>query len=324
MVRGFWDTLAKPFLALAPMSGVTDAAFRHIVCARAKPDVCFTEFVSAAGLCSAGRERLLPLLRYSEGERPIVAQVFGSRPDDVERTAALVCELGFDGIDINAGCPDRSVEKQGAGAALIKTPELARDLILAAKRGAGSLPVSIKTRLGYTETAVKEFLPVVLEAAPAVLTMHFRTRKQLYRGAADWRQAELVCELVADSGCGALVVGNGDVAGVSQARERARATGVDGVMIGRAVMGNPWLFGGDEQVAAVSLRHRLETMLEHSRLYCETEADGERCAEIKKHYKAYVAGFPGAKELRARLMAVQTFAEAHAVIGDYLDGIGFD
>ncbi len=152
MNPGFWEKLKKPIMILAPMADVTDAAFRRLIAKYGKPDVMFTEFVSADGLCHPqGREKLLIDLSYTEGERPIIAQLFTGKPEKIREAAALVRELGFDGLDINMGCPDRKVEKQCAGAALMKDPKLARELIRAAREGAGGLPISVKTRIGYNK-----------------------------------------------------------------------------------------------------------------------------------------------------------------------------
>ena len=144
----FWHALPKPFFVLAPLAGVTDPAFRRLIAEYGKPHAMWTEFISADGLCAAGRGRLLRGLAYTESQRPIVAQFFGARPETMQRAAALAVELGFDGVDINMGCPDRSVEKRGAGAALCRQPGLAQAMIRAAKSGAGGLPVSAKIRLG--------------------------------------------------------------------------------------------------------------------------------------------------------------------------------
>ncbi len=302
------------------MSGVTDCSYRQIIAECGKPDVMFTEFVSCAGLCSGGRERLLPCLKYDERERPIVAQIFGSRPDDFYNAAKQVVELGFDGIDVNAGCPDKSVEKQGAGASLMKDPDRIGELILAAKRGAGDLPVSVKTRLGYNEITIMDWLPSVLAAKPAVVSIHFRTRKQRYRGEAQWEYANPLAQLIRESGCGALFLGNGDITDLDTARQLGDQYDVDGVMVGRAVMGNPWFFDADRPLADISIRERVEMMLRHSNLYEELHPEVPRCAIMKKHYKAYATGFKGAKELRMKLMEARSFGDVREVLEAWLRG----
>lgn len=186
MAKGFWATLRRPFFVLAPMANVTDAAFRRLIATYGKPDVFYTEFVSADGLCSPGRAAVLRDLVFSEAERPIVAQIFGANPDRIFRAAEIVRGLGFDGLDLNMGCPDRNVEKQGAGAALMKNPKLARDIIRAAKAGAGPLSVSIKTRTGYQQHEVATWLPELLAEEPAAIVIHARTRQEMSDVPAHW------------------------------------------------------------------------------------------------------------------------------------------
>src|SRR3989344_830477 len=185
----FWQDLKKPIFALAPMADVTDAAFRRIISKYGKPDVMFTEFTSADGLALApeeGRKKLLKNLEYSEIERPLVAQFFTSSPENMKKSAELAASLGFDGIDINMGCPDRSVEKQGAGASLMKNTKLARELIKAAHEGAPNLPVSVKTRTGYSKPDLENWLPEILEEDLAAVTVHARTRKEMSKVPARW------------------------------------------------------------------------------------------------------------------------------------------
>ena len=190
---GFWKQLQKkareegrPILTLAPMADVTDAAFRRIIAKYGKPDVTWTEFVSADGLCSAGRPVLLRDLAYDESERPIVAQLFTSHPEKMFEAAQLVASLGFDGIDINMGCPDKSIEKQGAGAANIKNPARAVEVIEAARRGAPNLPVSVKTRIGYNTIDLEGWIGTLLKLRLPVLTVHLRTRKEMSDVPAQW------------------------------------------------------------------------------------------------------------------------------------------
>lgn len=304
-MRSFWDKLKKPFLVLAPMADVTDAAFRRIIAAHGKPDVIWTEFVSADGLFMGGREALMRDLDYTEAERPIVAQFFTSRPEMMEKAAALARELGFDGVDINMGCPDRSIEKQGAGAAHIKDPGRALEVIAAAKAGAGTLPVSVKTRLGYNRDELDAWLPVLLSAQPAAITIHARTRKEMSKVPARWerirRAVEIRDEVERGGGHRTLILGNGDAQSVEDAKAKAQSTGADGVMLGRAIFGNPWLFGG-RTPDAITIRERLQALKEHTLLYDDLLGEQKSFAIMKKHFKAYVAGWDGAKELRMRLM----------------------
>ncbi len=328
------------------MANVTDAAFRHMFAqehralpADARP-VLYTEFVSVEGLLSRGRERLLPDLWFNKGaasgrpdadadEHPIVAQIFGVKPDQFARAAELVAGMGFDGIDINMGCPDRAVERQGAGAALIKTPALAQKIIRATREGAGGLPISVKTRIGWNTEQLDEWIPALLEEHPAALIVHLRTRKEMSKVPAHW---DLAPRLVAlrdahsplgkDGTGGTLVFGNGDVASRDDARARAAAYGLDGVMVGRGAFGAPWFFTGKEP----DLRERLTRLVEHTELFEALYRNGDPAHGatlknfdvMKKHYKAYCAGFDGAKELRIRLMEETNAAGVRRVVETFL------
>lgn len=328
MVTGFWKTLTRPIVALAPMANVTDAAFRRLITNHGKPDVLFTEFVSVDGLLSSGRDALLVDLMYSETERPIVAQVFGATPEHFYQAALLVRELGFDGLDINMGCPDRNVERQGAGAALIKDPRRAQKIISEAKRGAGKMPVSIKTRIGYASNTLKDWLPYLLEAEPAAITLHARTRAQMSKTAAQWDAVSEAVELrdrLDGTANRTLILGNGDIDSLEKARERIRETDADGVMIGRGVLGNPWFF---ERLSCLkngealppkkerNVREKLAILAEHTLLFKEMFGERKRYNIMKKHYAAYVQGFAGARTLRARLMATKNADEAILAIKD--------
>src|SRR3989344_7191450 len=236
----FWQRLPKPFFALAPLANVTDAAFRRVIACYGKPDVFYTEFVSADGLARGNRGVLLHDLLFTEAERPIVAQFFAPPPRHMEEAARLAHELRFDGVDINMGCPDASVEKQGAGACLLKTPELAQELIQAAKQGASGLPVSVKTRLGYSRDTLDTWLPHLLDAHPSAIAVHARTRNELSKVPAQWEAIAHAVEIA--KGSGVRIIGNGGVTDLADARKKALETGCDGVMLGRAIFGNPWLF----------------------------------------------------------------------------------
>lgn len=290
----------KPFFCVAPMADVTDAAFRRLIAKHGKPDVMWTEFVSANGLVSAGRKVLERDLEYAEIERPIVAQLFTADPDTMEKAARLCAELGFDGIDINMGCPDKTIEKQGAGAAMIKTPEIAVQIIAAAKRGAGTVPVSVKTRIGYNAVQINEWIPLLLKQDLAALTVHVRTRKELSKVPAQWEYLKEVVKLRNELAPQTVIIGNGDVTSLADGKARARATGADGIMVGRALFGNPWFFDESREMTAtiprrsvfqkipllsklfqtkrtaaqsavrpITVQERLETMVEHTKLFEE-------------------------------------------------------
>lgn len=313
---GFWGKLNRPFFIQAPMADVTDAAFRRIIVKYGKPDVLYTEFVSADGLILAdekGREILKKDLLFSDTERPIVAQFFTSKPEIMEKAAALAASLHFDGIDINMGCPDRGIEKQGAGAMLIKNPKLAQDLIAAAKRGAGALPVSIKTRVGYNKNELDEWLPLLLSADPAAVIIHARTRKEMSKVPAHWDLITEAVEIRNRLKSKTLIIGNGDVMNLDEAKQRVVETNADGVMLGRAIFGNPWLFSGHTP----TLEEKLSVMVEHTKMF-EELLSHKNFAIMKKHYKSYVEDFPGAKELRAELMETRNADEIEDKINAFL------
>lgn len=326
----FWQKLPKPFFVLAPMADVTDVAFRRMIAkysahTRADgtiggPDVMWTEFVSADGLIRAteeGKKKLMADLLYSEEERPIVAQLFSSNPEYMEQASRLCKELGFDGIDINMGCPDKTIEKQGCGSAMIKTPELARKIIESAKKGGGGLPVSVKTRLGYNKDELETWLPFLLEANPAVITVHARTRKEMSLVPARWERIAKAVEIRNSLGSDTLIIGNGDALSFEDAKEKARVTGADGVMLGRAIFGNPWLFSETKNLSNITLEERFTAVLEHTKLF-EELLPHKNFAVMKKHYKAYINGFDGAKELRAELMELSNSQEMAVALDTFL------
>jgi len=326
-MQSFWHTLPKPFFVQAPMEDVTDAAFRALIARYSSPDiprVMFTEFTSADGLVLApeeGKEKLLKKLLYSEVERPIVAQLFTAVPERMEAAARLVADLGFDGIDINMGCPDRAVEKSGCGAALIKNPSLARELIRAAKKS--GLPVSVKTRIGYNTDELDAWLPQLLAEEPAAITIHARTRKEMSDVPARWdtvaRAVEIRNQCQGDALPLTAIVGNGDVKDIADARAKAAEAKCDGVMLGRAVFGNPWLFQCSQEHQNKEPKERMQALSEHLALFAELLGDSVNYATMKKHFKAYISGWNGAKELRARLMETEHLTQAHALLRSVLE-----
>lgn len=326
----FWQKLKKPIIVLAPMADVTDAPFRRLFSKYGKPDVTWTEFVSADGLIMApddnhddsglsSKQKLLKDLEYTEEERPIVAQLFSGRPEMMEKAAKLVQDLGFDGIDINMGCPDRSVEKQKSGASLIKNPELAKSLVEAAKRGAPNIPVSVKTRIGYNKIEEMEnWVSEILSTKPAALTLHWRTRKEMSKVPAHWELAKNAVELRDKISPETILLGNGDVDSLEMANKLVEETGIDGVMIGRGIFGNPWFFNKEIiRDRDISIEERLRVMIEHTKLFCEI-LPHKNFSVMKKHYKAYVEGFDGAKELRVKLMDSKSVDEIENIVGDFL------
>jgi nifR3 family TIM-barrel protein len=309
-MRNFWEKLKKPIFATAPMANVTDEAFRRMFAIYGKPDVLWTEFVSIEALLSKGRDRALIDLCYSPAEHPIVAQIFGTKPDQFEKAAALIRKLKFDGIDINMGCPDRDVEKQGAGAALIKNPKLAKEIIRAVKRGAGDMPVSVKTRIGYAKNEISTWIPALLKEDIAALTVHLRTRNEMSDVAAHWKLAPKLVALRNNYAPKTIILCNGDVRSLDDARARVAASGIDGAMIGRGIFGDPWFFSEKNP----SLAEKLDGMVAHARLfeklYRSDKKDRIKNFDVmKKHFKAYVSGFEGARELRIRLMEAKNASE---------------
>lgn len=361
----FWQDLKTPIMAVAPMADVTDAAFRRMIAKYSTheradgtvggPDVMWTEFVAADGLMRAtpeGKAKLMADLIYSNEERPIVAQLFSSTPENMEAAAKLCLELGFDGVDINMGCPDRSIEKQGCGSAMIKTPDVAQEVIRAAKRGARStepdgIPVSVKTRLGYNEDQVEEWVPALLAESPAALTVHCRTRKEMSKVPARWERLARVVELRDSLSPETRILGNGDVLSLDDARQKIEETGADGAMIGRALFGNPWFFhpekrlphkltalptsgvnreeiiemdDGEDVSQFVTLEERLRVLVEHTYLFCEL-LPHKSFNVMKKHYKGYVNGFPQAAQLRSKLMEAKTADEVSVEVDRFLASI---
>lgn len=315
----------KPLFVLAPLADVTDPAFRRIIAKYGKPDMMYTEFVSADGLARApeeGRKKLMKDMEYSEAERPIIAQFFTSTPEYMFEAAKLAKELGFDGVDINMGCPDTGVCRQDAGAALIRNPKLAQEVIAAAKEGAGGLPVSVKTRIGWNTVELETWLPELLKAEPAIITLHARTKKEMSKVPARWefvkRGVEIRNEYALRHAQGedqrTLIFGNGDAKDLADARKKVEETGCDGVMLGRAIFGNPWLFS--ERIP--TLEEKLRVCVEHTLLFEELLGDFKSFAIMKKHYKAYVHGFDGAAELRGELMNAENGQNVAQIIDIFL------
>lgn len=322
MQKNFWEKLAakkKPFFVLAPMADVTDLAQRQMLVKYGKPDVLYTEFVSADGLASEkGREVLIKDLRFNKNEHPIVAQIFGAKTENIKKAAELMKKLGFDGIDINMGCPDKAIIKQGAGSALMKNPKLAREIIRAAKEGAGDIPVSVKTRIGFNKNEIETWLLELLAEKPAAITIHGRTKKEMSEVPAHWDAIKRAKEIA--SGSEVLIIGNGDVESLEDGNKKAKEANIDGVMVGRGIFGNPWFFNPKIKIENFSLEERFAVMIEHTKLF-EKEISSKNIKGfhvMKKHFKAYVSGFDGAKELRVRLMETNNAEEAEKIVQKYL------
>lgn len=300
------------------MADVTDAAFRYIIAKHSDIlYVTYTEFVSADGLVlapEAGKKKLLKDLEYSKIERPIVAQLFTNRPEMMEKAAELVVKLGFDGLDINMGCPDKSIEKQGSGAALIKNPKLAREIIKAAKRGVrNKIPVSVKTRIGYNKDELETWLPELLAENPAAIIIHARTRKEMSKASAKWERIKRAVEIRNEIKNKTLIIGNGDILNIKDAETKCEETGADGVMLGRAVFGNPWLFSNH----LPNDKERIEILIEHTFLFEEKFKDIKSFNIMKKHFKEYLKGTT-LRDLRFKIMRAQNATETEQIAKDFL------
>ncbi len=361
-MTSFWQTLPHPIIALAPMDGVSDAPFRLIQTQIGRPDIVFTEFTNVQGLWR-GDIRLLDAFLFDDAERPAVAQIFGSTPPDFYRAAMMVCELGFDGVDINMGCPSKCVAGKGGGAGLIREPLVAQEIVRATKQGVEDwangqtlegiglaperiarirqmnaarrapiirrrLPVSVKTRLGYDCIIIEDWVKVLLEVEPVAISLHGRTLRQMYTGSANWEAIARAAAIVRQTPT--LILGNGDLHTPDEVLRRLDETGVHGVLIGRASMGNPWLFrdiraalaGRDAGAARPTPGERLRVALRHVRLFSALLPD-HRFIELRKHLSWYCRDFYEAGTLRRQLVQANSLSEVEQLIEDALErGVG--
>jgi tRNA-dihydrouridine synthase len=290
------------------MDDVTDVVFREILTKTHPPDVFFTEFANCDALCSEGRESQIGRLKYTEKQRPIVAQIWGNNPETFHETAKLVKKLGFDGVDINMGCPQKTVVKNGAGAALINTPELAKEIIDAVRKGAKGLPVSVKTRVGFKKIQTEEWLGFLLEQGLAALTIHGRTQKEMSKVPVHWDEIGKAVKLRDKISPETLIVGNGDVNSYGEAVGVSKKYGLDGVMIGRGVFSNLWVF--DEDASEHSVKEHVDLLGEHVAFFDKTWGNRKKYHVFKKFFKVYVRDFSGAAELREKLMKTSNTKEA--------------
>ncbi|MEK7645583.1 MAG: tRNA-dihydrouridine synthase family protein [Patescibacteria group bacterium] len=334
MKDNFWQKLKvlrrvqdKPFFVLAPMADVTDMAFRQIIVECGKPDVLYTEFISASGLCSEkGKAKLLPHLKFKENERPIVAQLFGSVPKHFYECAKLIVELGFDGIDINMGCPAGKIIKQDSGSGLILNSELAQEIIRETKRGVLQarpvkqvLPVTVKTRIGYNSIITEEWISKLIEAKPDAIIVHGRTMKEASKVPAHWDEIAKAGKLCREAGI--PIIGNGDVMSYAEGVEKAKQYNLDGIMVGRGVFHNPWFFDPSINPADKTPQDRIALLKKHVNNFIELwnppEAgalQARNFAVMKRFIKIYINDFEGAKELREKLMQIKTSTEILALL----------
>lgn len=302
-----WETLPKPFLILAPMEGVTDIAFRQVIAKAGRPDLFYTEFTNVSSYASEkGRHNALERLAVAPTDAPIIAQIWGKNPDHFSELSHALESLGFSGVDLNFGCPDKHVNKAGGGAAMIKTPDLAVECYRKVK-AATNLPVSIKTRLGFSKVEeYQDWLSVLLAEHPAALTVHLRTRKEMSKVLAHYELIPEIIKLRAAISPETKLIINGDV------KDRAHAFAlhaeypeVDGFMIGRGVFANPYCFT-DHTPTREELLDLLKFHLDR--------AENNAFEPLKHYFKIYINNFPGAADLRAELMETHSIPEARAII----------
>lgn len=362
----FWQSLPRPIIGLSPMDGVTDVTFRHIMATHGQPDVVFTEFTNVHDICHGSRMGWEPL-RFSECERPVVAQLYGKDPSLFYKAAHVIAELGFDGLDINMGCPSKNVASSGSGAGLIRTPDLALKIMVSAKQGLVDwahgqtleklgikkaaveqarernahrwvrqerpprtlLPLTVKTRLGFDSVVINEWSECLAEGQPEVISIHGRTLQQMYRGEADWDAIARATEIIKAHGI--VVLGNGDIRSLDDAVRRIQASGVDGILIGRAAQGNPWIFQGKKAIReavsnsslspltepTVPLETRFQMMINHATLF-ESFNDAPRFPRMRKHLGWYCSGFPFAASMRANMVKTNNALDVAQLVNDYL------
>ena len=306
----FWSQFKKGFTCLAPMEGVTDIAFRQVVAKAARPDIFFTEFTNVNSYSSEkGRPNALERLRYEPVERPIVAQIWGKNPEMFAETVAAVRDHGYEAVDINMGCPDRHVVATGGGSGLIRTPELAVEILRAAQKVEG-ITVSVKTRLGYTKTDEwRPWLSVLLNEHPAALTIHLRTKKEMSKVDAHYELVPEIVQLKNELSPETKLIINGDIKSATDAQKFVEQ-GADGIMIGRCVFQNPFCF--EKEPKEHTREELLDLMRCHLNLYEKYKL--QPYDPLKHFYKIYINNFPGASDLRAELMQTKTIAEARAII----------
>lgn len=305
-----------PIVGLAPMDGVTDAPFRYITDLYGKPDIIYTEFTSVKGLV-LGRPAIQRMLLRHKTKTTMIAQFFGTEPEYFYQAAQVALEKGFDGVDINMGCPDKSVFHRGAGAALILQPKLAKEIILAVKKGVKDgvekfnikkyIPVSVKTRTGYKISQIKEWINHLLETKLDVICIHARTFVQKYSGLADWSQIGMATDLAKKTKT--KIFGNGDIKSRTEALEKIKEYNLAGVLIGRAALGNPWIFKG----IVPTTEERFKVLLEHCKKFTEFFPESD-FSIMRKHLAWYIKDFYHAAEVRNQLMQVKNIDEVKKII----------
>jgi len=307
-----WKKLAQPFFCLAPMEGATDAAFRQVVISCGRPDVCFTEFVNVEGMRSPGKRFVEQGLTYEAVEQPLIAQIWGLQPENFFKAAEEVVVRGFAGVDINMACPVQKVIGKGAGGGLIKNPNLAVEIIDAVKRGVGGkIPVSVKTRIGFKEIVTEDWCGLLLDQKLDALTVHGRTVRELSKVPAHWDEIGKVVDLKKQIGVETVIIGNGDVESRVMGEELAEKYGLDGIMIGRGVFKNPWVF---QQKSPKSREEKIAVLIKHLDIYQRIWGETKRFDPLKRFFKIYINGFEGAAELREQLMQLDSIEATRTVL----------
>jgi tRNA-dihydrouridine synthase len=300
--KNFWKELPKPIFVQAPMEDVTDTVFRQMLLRSGRPDVFFTEFTNVDGMFSEGRDLVMQRLKFSKGETPIVAQIWGSKPENFYNAAKYIKEQGFDGVDLNMGCPQKDVIKKGLCAALIDNRDLATKIIRATQDGAGDVPVSVKTRIGIKEICTEDWLGFLMGFDLAALIIHGRTVKEMSTVPAHWDEIGKAVKIktVSSSGSRPIIIGNGDVKSREDGMEKIEKYGIDGVMIGRGILENPWVFNMEAKER--SKVERINMYAEHVLLHQETWGNTKHFDRLKKYMKMYIRDFAGSSELRAEIV----------------------
>jgi tRNA-dihydrouridine synthase len=316
-MKNFWKKLPHPFTVLAPMDGVTDTVFRQIISEIGKPDVLFTEFTMVDGIMSKGRERVMQNLLFAAKEQPVVAQIWGTKPENFYKSAQMVKELGFAGIDINMGCPERTIIKSGACSALMHNPSLAAEIVQATREGAKDIPVSVKTRIGFYKETIDEWIGFLLGLQLPMLAVHLRTREEMSKVPAHWEFMPKILALRDQISPETLICGNGDIKSMDEIKEKYKEYSCDGFMVGTGIFQNPWLFNPAINIDTVTVEERIELYLRHISLYEKTYGDGKNFAVLKKFCKTYINNFPNAVSFREQLMTSKSITELKNMLKNY-------
>lgn len=311
-MKNFWEKSKKPIFLMAPMEDVTDTVFRQLLVDCGRPSVMFTEFTNVDGICSQkGFKHVSQRLVYTEPERPLVAQIWGTNPETFKEAARIIKSLGFDGIDINMGCPERGVVRKGAGGGCIKHPEVAAKLIQAVKEGAPNLPVSVKTRIGLKEIQTEEWTGFLLDQDIAALTVHLRTVREMSNPPAHWDEIEKVVKLRNKKKCDTLIFGNGDINSLEEAKQKVEKYKIDGVMIATGIFHNPWMFNENIAPLKVPIQDRFNLLRHHVDIWDKTWGNTKNFQALKKYFKIYIQGFDGASDYRVELMKANSPKETY-------------